>query len=107
MKGKNVARIVIFTLLILYSTLYVTQALGYYEYSNSKTNALTNDAIKKFEGDVKSGKNIKASDYIKKENDYNNNLSKSGLALSNFIENVFDEIMGYIFKEINKVVDDN
>lgn len=107
MKGKNVARIVIFTLLILYSTLYVTQALGYYEYSNSKTNALTNDAIKKFESDVKSGKNIKASDYIKKENDYNNNLSKSGLALSNFIENVFDEIMGYIFKEINKVVDDN
>lgn len=107
MKGKNVARIVIFTLLILYSTLYVTQALGYYEYSNSKTNALTNDAIKKFESDVKSGKNIKASDYIKKENDYNNKLSKSGLALSNFIENVFDEIMGYIFKEINKVVDDN
>lgn len=107
MKGKNVVRIVIFTLLILYSTLYVTQALGYYEYSNSKTNALTNDAIKKFESDVKSGKNIKASDYIKKENDYNNNLSKSGLALSNFIENVFDEIMGYIFKEINKVVDDN
>lgn len=107
MKGKNVARIVIFTLLILYTTLYVTQALGYYEYSNNKTNTLTNDAIKKFESDVKSGKNIKASDYIKKENDYNNKLSKSGLLLSNFIENVFDEIMGYIFKEINKVVDDN
>lgn len=107
MKGKNVVRIVIFTLLILYSTLYVTQALGYYEYSNSKTNALTSDAIKKFERDVKSGKNIKASDYIKKENDYNNKLSKSGLAISNFIENIFDKVMGFIFNEINKAVDDS
>ncbi len=104
MKGKNVVRIVIFTLLILYSTLYVTQALGYYEYSNSKTNALTSDAIKKFESDVKSGKNIKASDYIKKENDYNNKLSKSGLAISNFIENIFDKVMGFIFNEINKTI---
>lgn len=36
MKGKNVARIVIFTLIILFTTLYVTQAFGYYEYSNKK-----------------------------------------------------------------------
>ena len=34
MKGKNVARIVIFTLIILFTTLYVTQAFGYYGYSN-------------------------------------------------------------------------
>ena len=107
MKGKNVVRIVIFTLLILYSTLYVTQALGYYEYSNSKTNALTSDAIKKFESDVKSGKSIKTSDYIKKDNDYNNKLSKSGLAISGFIEDIFDKVMGFIFNEINKAVDDS
>ena len=107
MKGKNVARVIIFTLLILYSTLYVTQALGYYEYSNSKTNALTNDAIKRFEKDVANGKSIKASDYVKRENDYSNKLSKGGIAISNFIEGVFDNVMGAIFKEINKAVSDS
>ena len=40
MKGKNVARIVIFTLIILFTTLYVTQAFGYYEYSNKKIKKL-------------------------------------------------------------------
>ena len=52
MKGKNVARIVIFTLIILFTTLYVTQAFGYYEYSNKKTNTLTEEAAKKFEKDI-------------------------------------------------------
>ena len=52
MKGKNVARIVIFTLIILFTTLYVTQAFGYYEYSNKKINTLTEEAAKKFEKDI-------------------------------------------------------
>ena len=85
MKGKNVARIVIFTLIILFTTLYVTQAFGYYEYSNKKTNTLTEEAAKKFEKDIESGKTIKASNYLKEENDYNNNLSKAGLSVSKMI----------------------
>ncbi len=105
-KGKNIVRIIIFTLLILYSTLYVMQALGYYEYSNNKTNTLTNEAIKKFEDDVKQGKNIKASDYVKKNVNYNNKISKSGLALSNLVETIFDNAMEFIFKEISKAIDE-
>ena len=49
MKGKNISRIVIFTLIILYTALYMTQAMGYYEYSNRKTNTLTEKAVKQFE----------------------------------------------------------
>ena len=104
MKGKNVFRIIIFTLLILYTTLYITQALGYYEYTNRKTNALTEDAVKRFEEDVKSGKNIVASNYVKKQNDYNNNLSKSGMAISNLIEKTFDGVMSFLFNEIDKAI---
>ena len=98
-KGKNITRIVVFTLLILYSTLYIMQALGYYEYSNNKN-------IKRFENDIKNGKNVKASDYINKKNDYNNKISRSGLAISNLIENIFDNAMGFVFKEISKAIDD-
>ncbi len=69
MKGKNAFRIVIFTLIILYTVLYITQATGYYEYTNRKTNTLTEKAVEQFEKDLKAGKKVSASDYIKEEND--------------------------------------
>ena len=106
MKGKNISRIVIFTLIILYTALYMTQAMGYYEYLNRKTNTLTEKAVKQFEKDIKNGKKVKASDYLKEENDYNNKLSKGGKLLSNTIEIVFDSMMKFIFSEVNKAIDD-
>lgn len=106
MKGKNIARIIIFTLLILYTALYITQALGYYEYTNKRTNTLTNEAVKKFEKDIASGKKVKASDYIKQENDYNNKLSKTGMTISNVISKSFDGIMSFLFNEIDQAVND-
>lgn len=106
MKGKNIARIIIFTLIILYSTLYITQALGYYEYTNRKTNTLTENAVKEFEKDIASGKKVVASNYVKSDSDYSNKLSKMGISISNIIGNIFDGIMDFIFKEINQAVND-
>lgn len=104
MKGKNIFRVILLTLGILFITLYTTQAFGYYEYTNKKTNTLTENAVKDFEKDIKEGKTIKAENYIKEENDYNNNLSKMGLGISNLIEKTFDAVMNFIFKEINDAV---
>lgn len=104
MKGKNFFRIFMLVVFILFTTLYITQALGYYEYTNHKTNQLTEDAVKQFEEDIKSGKNIKASDYIKQENDYNNNISRMGIKMSNMVGETFDSIMNFIFKQINKTI---
>lgn len=104
MKGKNIFRIVLLTLAILFITLYTTQAFGYYEYTNKKTNTLTENAVREFEEDIKNGKTIKAEDYIKEENDYNNNISKMGLGISSFIEKTFDSVMSFIFEEINDAV---
>ncbi|MDO5003514.1 MAG: hypothetical protein Q4E39_04745 [bacterium] len=104
MKGKNIFRIFSLTIFILFTTLYIIQALGYYEYSNRKTNQLTEEAVKKFDADIKAGKNVKASDYIKKENDYNNNISRMGLTLSNTVGDIFDGIMSFIFSGIDKTV---
>lgn len=105
MKGKNIFRIVIFTLILLYTALYITQALGYYEYTNRKTNTLTENAVEQFEKDVKAGKEIKASRYLKAENDYNNGISKGGMFISGIIGNIFDSAMKFIFKEVNGVVE--
>ncbi len=92
------------TLLILFATLYFTQAAGYFEYTTRRTNTLTEDAITRFEEDIKSGKKIKAKDYIKKENNYHNNLSRLGSGVSSAIESSFQHIMNFIFKEINNAV---
>lgn len=104
MKGKKIFRMVMITLIILFATLYFTQAAGYFEYTTRKTNTLTEDAITRFEEDIKSGKKIKAKDYIKKENNYHNNLSRLGSGVSSAIESSFNHIMNFIFKEINNAV---
>ena len=104
MKGKNIFRIIILTLIMLFATLYITQAMGYYEYTNHRTNQLTTEAAKKFEMDLKEGKSIQSDDYIKKKNDYDNNLTKIGLSCSNIISNIFDKVMRFVFNEINKAI---
>ena len=104
MKGKKIFRLVMVTLLILFATLYFTQAAGYFEYTTRRTNTLTEDAITRFEEDIKSGKKIKAKEYIKKENNYHNNLSRLGSGVSSAIESSFQHIMNFIFKEINNAV---
>lgn len=97
---------ILFTLILLYTALYITQAMGYYEYTNRKTNTLTEKAVEQFEKDLKKGKKVKASDYIKEENDYSNKMSKGGVFLSSAIGSVFDSFMKFIFSEVSKAVDD-
>ncbi len=104
MTSKNFFRFIFLPLFLFFLVLYITQALGYYEYSNRKTNTMTEEAVKKFEKDLESGKTINASDYIKKENDYNNKMSRFGLKLSNTVGSVFDNVMNFIFYEVDKTV---
>ena len=77
---------------------------GYYEYTSSKKNVLTEEAIKKFEEDVKSGKEIIASNYIEEEKDYKNKASKIGIEISNFVSNTYDTIMTYLFKQLENTI---
>lgn len=104
MKGKNIVRIIIFTLIIIFIALYLTQVTGYYEYTENKKSTLTTEAIEKFEKDVKDGKKIDANNYIEKSKNYNNRASKLGMKVSNLIEDGFDKIMNSIFKEVDKAI---
>lgn len=104
MKGKNIARVVGVTLIILFVALYLTQVTGYYEYTESKKTTLTKDAIKRFEKDVAEGKEIAAKNYLEEEKNYNNKLSTVGMKLSKVIEKGFNKVMSSIFNEINKTV---
>lgn len=104
MKAKNIVRFVLMVVLILFFSLYFTTLGGYYEFSQNRKTALTDEAIARFEKDVAEGKEIVASNYLEEEVNYNNKASKLGMRISNYIEKGFNKMMGAIFKNIEKTV---
>ena len=104
MKGKGFI-FIFFFLFILFISLYIGQATGYYKYEDSKKSILTKSAIKRFEKDLKDGKELKAKNYLEEEKNYSNTPSRIGLGLSNFLENSFNKILVFMFNQIDSEVD--
>lgn len=89
---------------ILFLVIYIGQGTGYYQITENRKTALTEDAIRRFEEDVKSGKEIVASNYLVKEKNYNNNISIVCMKVSEFIETSFNKFMMLVFRELEHVV---
>lgn len=104
MKGKNIARLIIGTLGIIFLVVYLGMASGYLEVENQKKTALTQEAIEKYEQDLKAGKKIDIDSYIVKEKTYNNKISSLILGTSSIIEKGFNTIINYFFQEVDKAV---
>ena len=78
MKGKKIIKLFIEGILILFIFSYVVEKSGYYEYNLQSKKNMTEDEIKKFEEDVKSGKDINVKNYLNDVTvDYSNNLTKT------------------------------
>ena len=107
MKRKNIARIIIGTLFILFIGLYFTQTTGYYEFEQKKITSLTEEQIKQFEQDVKDGKNIDIKNYVDygKKN-YNNKISNASLSLSRKIEDTVTKGIEYLFNAVGKAMEE-
>lgn len=91
-------------LILSFASLYLTTAGGYYEYTLSNKNILTEEAIKRFERDVASGKEIVASNYITEQKDYSNTANILANKLSNLISKTYDKVMRFIFKQIESTM---
>ena len=98
----------IFVILIMFFIfLMIASKSGYYEYELSQKRKLTDEAIEKFENDVALGKSIDINNYLdNKSKDYSNKFSKLGNSISETVENIFSKGIGYIFKYINKELED-
>lgn len=107
MKANNLFKIVIIILFILFIALYLGQATGYYEYESNKKWALTNSAIKRYEQDLKQGKEIEAKNYLQEEKNYSNSATKLGFYTSELIEKSFNLIVRSIFNQIGKEINKN
>lgn len=62
---------------------------------------LTEEQIKKFEEDVKNGVNIDINDYVVKDKDYQNNVTRVNDTISSLINKTFKQIFKYILKSID------
>lgn len=104
-KKKNYSLIIIILFFIFFLALYSSQVSGYYEYGQYKKTALTNEAIKKYEEDIKKGKEIESENYINSTyKDYSNGLSKIGFKTSSFIEKIFTKGIKSTFRYLSKLV---
>lgn len=102
LKSNNIFKFIFIILILVFLFLVVASQSGYYEYELSRKTKLTDEAIDKFENDVKEGKNIDINNYLVNEKkDYNNDVSNFGRKFSDKIESVFSKGFDYLFKYID------
>ncbi len=107
MKYRKFFEFTMMILVILFLGLYISQMTGYYQYAENKKTILTNDAMKRFEKDIKEGKEINTKDYLVEETNYNNLLSTLGMKVSSLIEKGFNKAMNGLFNELSKAITNN
>lgn len=109
MKDKSLLKLISIGLFLFFTALYLAQATGYYDTANTRKTTMTEDAIRRFEEDVRNGENIDMMNYLEAEKDYHNRLTRLGRGVSSLIEKGFNGLMNNLFREIEKAVnkDDN
>ncbi len=107
MKERNNFRFIMTILFIIFITIYISQATGYYDYHQHKQVELTAEKIKEFEQDVKDGKNIDVKDYLTDTSyNYNNSFSQTGLRLSKTISDSTKKGVNSVFRFLEKLFTD-
>lgn len=97
----------LFFLFLSFLTLYFSQATGYYEYEQSRKTAFTEEQIRKFEQDVKDGKEIDITTYLENTNrDYQNNISRVTLNISETISKYMKLGIEKLFEGIVKAIEE-
>ncbi|MDD3392120.1 MAG: hypothetical protein PHE54_01030 [Bacilli bacterium] len=105
--ANNVFKFIFIALLIAFTTLYLSQATGYYEYEQYQKTVLTEEKIKQFEEDVLAGKNIDINDYIDNtDKNYQNKISRMGLNISSQIGDVVKTSLEGLFKFLSEVIEE-
>lgn len=104
MRGKKLVKLLAIGIFLFFCTLYLAQATGHHETANRRKAMMTEEAIRRFEEDVRDGVDIDHINYLEQERNYQNRLTRMGRGLSSFIERSFNTIMSNIFQEIEKAV---
>ena len=106
-KKNKIYKFIFYIFFISFLVIYFSELTGYYEYQNHQKKDLTEEQIKKFEEDIKSGKEVDINEYIIVDTrKYDNKLSKLASKLSDGISDIVNNGVEYTFKYISKLVDE-
>ena len=97
---KKILKLLALLLFVFFLSLYLSKYTNTY-YENKKV--LTDEAIKEYEKDLKTGQPINSKNYLKEEKNYNNKASRIGLKTSNLIEKGFNSILKYSARELQEL----
>ena len=91
--NKKIIKISIYLIIIVFLCSYFIEFAGYHEYYFQNKKNLTEESIKQFEQDVKEGKEIDINNYLTKNIDYSNKLTRTtsevSIKLNIFILKIF------------------
>ena len=105
-KKNRFFKIIFWIFFISFMIIYFSEITGYYEYKNYQKIAMTNEQIKKFEEDIKSGKKVNHDNYLLTEDaKFDNKLSDVANSLSNGISKLVKGSVENAFKLISNLVD--
>ncbi len=106
-KKNKLFKLIFFTFLLVFIIIYFSELTGYYEYQNHLRRDLTEEQIRKFEEDVKSGKEIDLDEYlIVDTTNYNNKLSDLASKMSDGISNIVESGVEKTFKLLSKLIEE-
>lgn len=102
-KGFKIGLIII---IFLYLILFFSYKNGYYRNINEEKRVLTDEKIKEYEEDLANGIDVTQKEYIVVTPSYDNKITRGFLKISNIVEQSLDRVIKYVFKKINKMVDE-
>ena len=106
-KKFNLFKTILYILIFIYLTIFISANTGYYEYKNHKKTVLTEEQIRKFELDIQNGEYVDINEYlIKNDYTYKNKVSMFTIKLSDKISNIVSSGVKATFKWISKFVDE-
>ncbi|MBR1385635.1 MAG: hypothetical protein IJ568_02260 [Bacilli bacterium] len=97
---KKISKVLMASLLIVFVIMYYFGG-NIYDYKIIEKKNLTEEQIKKFEIDVKEGKEIDIEEYVVKDRNYSNKVTRLNTKISNIIETGFKKIFEYFLKNVN------
>lgn len=104
-KKKNILFYIFILFLIIYFSLYISIATGYYEVKNNNEMNITKEKMKEFENDINEGKNVNIDKYIKKDyTEYRNVVSDFGYGISSTVEFLVNRGIKYTFGFVSKLL---
>ena len=105
--NKNVIKLVMIIILIVFISSYMIASTGYYEYTMRERTIITNEKIKEFEEDIKNNRNIDIKDYYdNKELDYSNKITTLVYNVSDNSNKLARKAIKYLFKKLGSLVED-